>query len=119
MPRRKARSALENQESLTFSYYEQLGSILRDLAAIDKLIPREVSRYASASMERESDAIIQGRKHDLLSYIQTICRDHLYYAKRLMAEGEKTAPWKYSPTTKKAHGSVRPYFRKDQLGWKD
>lgn len=34
----------------------------------------------------EEIAIIEARKSDLLSYIQTICRDHIRWSKRLLGE---------------------------------
>jgi hypothetical protein len=111
---------LEAQRSLCFKYYENLQAILKDLEAIDKLTPRETSRYASASLERESDAIIQGRKHDLLRYIQTICRDHMYWSEELMKHGRKDCPWEPSSNPPKRKGPrTVAHDRSNQIGWKD
>jgi hypothetical protein len=119
MAKRKVKLMTERQEMLCFQYHEHLESILKDLEWIDKVIPRESSRYAPASLSSERDAIIQGRKHDLLAYIQTICRDHMLYSKRLFAMGRKDAPWKPALKPVKSGATTRPYFREDQVGWKD
>jgi hypothetical protein len=110
---------LEDQEMLCFHYHENLQSILQDLEAIDKLVPREVSRYAPASLHNSKDAIIQGRKVDLLKYVQTICRDHLLYSRQMMDDlGCKDAPWRPSLKPQKVRDMTIPYFREDQVGWK-
>lgn len=81
------RSRQDRQESHCFRYYEELRSILRDLETIDGLIPAEVSRISLGQQRDESTAIIVGRKDDVLRYIQTICRDHLHYGKKLLNDG--------------------------------
>lgn len=90
--KKKRRSKLERQTTLTFRYYEQLRSILRDLKSIDKLIPKEISRIPTVSTLDNASAIIVGRKDDLLAYIQTICRDHMYWSEKLM--NEKAPGWR-------------------------
>ena len=90
--RPKKRTPAEIQEALCFDYYELVGDILRDLRSIDDLIPRESSRHASIfdhPTERNAAAIIEGRKVDLLRYIQTICMDHVWFGERLMKRGWK------------------------------
>jgi hypothetical protein len=88
MGKRKAKRSREEQlEMIAFEYYEALRYVLRDMAAIDALIPRESSRASLSRMEPEAAAIIQARKIDLLGYIQTICRDHMYFGQKLLASG--------------------------------
>lgn len=88
-PRKKATSepAME-----VFRYQENLRSIVRDLRAIDSLIPAEVSRHGCLMDPRrlgEEMAIIEARKSDLLRYIQTICHDHIRWSDRLLNERGK------------------------------
>lgn len=74
-------------QDLAFGLYEALKHVLKDLGRIDKLIPSEVSRIPLGAGKSESDWIIISRKDDLLKYIQTICRDHLYWGGKLIMQG--------------------------------
>lgn len=67
-------------------YRDVLRAILRDLRNIDALIPAESSRlgWHSKKGDREAALNIEWRKNDLLRYIQTICRDHIYWAERAL-----------------------------------
>jgi hypothetical protein len=85
-PKRKPKGKVYKPD-IAFEYYEFTRSCLRDLLHIDGLIPRETSRYSRAAMESEASAIIEARKRDLFRYIQTICRDHMYWGSRLLAKG--------------------------------
>jgi len=80
-------SARENQIHLTFRYAENLKTIVRDLRAIDTLIPAEMSRHGCLFNGGEEAAIIEARKSDLLVYIQSICRDHILWGEKLLQEG--------------------------------
>lgn len=103
----KKRSLSEEQEALAFDYHENLSSIVRDLKAIDRLIPAESSRHGCLfdhKSEGEAAAIIEARKADLLSYIQSICRDHVWFSERLMKRGWKVEHSK--PKKKRKHGKA-------------
>ena len=75
-----------DQVALTFDYHDRLSSVVEDLETINRLIPREFARWGCLA-KGEAAAIIEGRKRDLLSYIQTICRDHILWSKKLMKQG--------------------------------
>jgi hypothetical protein len=65
-----------------FRLQEQVRDTIRDLMAIDSLIPREASRIGclfDSRKQREQMAIVEQRKKDLLGYIQTICRDNIVW----------------------------------------
>ncbi len=86
----KRKSLLEKQKSLTFEFHQALGQVVDDLRNIDKLIPNESSRIMTSDMEDEPAAIIQARKQELLNYIQVICRDHIYWSKKLIDNTKTT-----------------------------
>ena len=80
----------EQQETLTYEYHEALTAVLKDLEILDKLIPRESSRHSHLvhkKFGRDAPFIIEGRRTYLLSYIQTICRDHLCFGGELLKRG--------------------------------
>ena|ERR1051325_2463157 len=81
------RSKLDDQESIAFQFHQALEYAVKDLESIDKLIPRESSRIAMKDMDEEAWYIINARKTDLLRYIQTICRDHMHWGKKLLDSG--------------------------------
>jgi hypothetical protein len=75
-----------------FEYQERLRDILRDLEAIDLLIPRESNRIGCLQPGSESAAIIEHRKTNLLKYIQVICRDHLFWGNKLLDAASSDGP---------------------------
>jgi hypothetical protein len=80
----------DEQEMIAFRYRENLLSLIRDLENIDRLIPAESSRYGclmNSKTQAEEMALIEGRKKDLLRYIQTVCRDHIIWSKKLLDAG--------------------------------
>lgn len=86
------RTSQQVQESLTFEYREQLDAIVRDMENIDRLIPAESSRCGclmDSKKQGNEMAIIEARKSKLLTYIQTICRDHIVWSKKLLDKGWK------------------------------
>lgn len=88
MKRRRSRS--DRQISLTFKYAELLRAIVRDLDNLDRLIPAEVSRHGclfSSQTQGEEMALVEGRKNDLLRYVQTVCRDHVRWGNKLLEKG--------------------------------
>lgn len=97
----KKRTSLEQQESMTFDYYQLVEAIVKDLKTIDSIVPREVSRHPLVSsdptrtvhvghvMSENARYLIVARKDDFLSYIQTICRDHIEWGERLLHKGWK------------------------------
>lgn len=80
-------SAAKDQEMMAFELYENLRQIMRDLHAIESLLPREAGRCASQDMDTEKFLLIQRRKNDLLRYIQGICRDHMWRGADLINQG--------------------------------
>jgi hypothetical protein len=78
---------MDRQEAVAFRYHERLHDIVRDLENIDRLIPAEASRHGSMVKDQHASAIIEARKSDLLRYIQTICRDHIFWGNKLLNEG--------------------------------
>lgn len=66
-----------------YPLWEQLNSIVRDLENIEKLLPKEISRVAY-KQKLEPALLIQSRKNNLLRYIQTICRDNIYWGKKVL-----------------------------------
>ncbi len=87
---KKRRTLLEKQRSLTFGFHQALGQVIEDLKKIDSLIPAESSRISRPETQDEAAAIIQSRKRKLLNYIQVICRDHIYYAKKFLDDSKVT-----------------------------
>lgn len=51
---------------------------------IQRVIPEECSRHGCNQPDAEASAIIEDRKIELLDYIQTICRDHLLWGRKLL-----------------------------------
>jgi hypothetical protein len=78
---------LAKQVALTFDFHQGLDFILKDLSNIDRMIPAETSRYGCLIKDKEAQAIVEARKSDLLGYIQTICRDHALWGKKLLDKG--------------------------------
>ena len=96
---KKRRSANEAQIALTFEYHERLADIVRDLEALDNILPHEISRTGclmDSKRQGNEIAIIEYRKKELMSYIQTICRDHVVWSKKLLDRG-----WRASISLKK------------------
>jgi hypothetical protein len=62
---------------------------IRDLEAIDKLIPREAGRVGCLMRDKTAAAIIEGRKRELLCYIQDIVRDNVYWLRKAMGDVNK------------------------------
>lgn len=75
------------QRMMAFHLYEAVQSFVKECKRIDLLIPSESSRYSLEEMDEEARAIIDARKRDLLSYIQTICRDHIHWGEKLLKTG--------------------------------
>jgi hypothetical protein len=86
----KRKTKLSDQHDMTFNYHQNLTYILRDLQAIDRLIPREAS-LSPHKLTGEAAAIIVHRKDNLLRMIQTICRDHLLRGNKLLRDGWEPA----------------------------
>jgi hypothetical protein len=86
----KRETAAEAQQSVAFDYHENLTSIVRDLKSIAGLIPAETSRCGclfDCKTCGEEMAIIEARKDDLLTYIRTICEDHIIWSNKLLEKG--------------------------------
>ena len=107
-------SALKDQEMIAFNLYESLKMILRDLLAIDSLIPSETSRHAVKSMNENQRLIIQSRKDELLSYTQAICRDHMYFVADLINQG--WTPKQKQKARKLPQGDIRDWLKRQVIG---
>jgi hypothetical protein len=79
-------SKIGEQEMIAFEFRELLDQIVKDLDHIEKLIPAESSRTI-CDLKGEPLYIVEGRKKKLLSYIQVVLRDHIYWGKRLLDKG--------------------------------
>lgn len=75
------------QEFRAFHLWDALDHAVKDLRKIDSLIPAEISRIPTVACKDNASAIIVGRKDDLLSYIQTICRDHMHWGGMELEKG--------------------------------
>lgn len=85
MAKKKGTKCLTDSD-VGFALHEALRAALKDFWRIRRLIPAESSRYASLIEDDEARAIADARKNELLSYIQTICEDHLFWGgKEIMA----------------------------------
>ena len=85
--RRKPPNQLERQEMIAFEFKEALEDIVRDLSHIDAMCPAEIARHGCLVKDTEAAAIIEARKADFLSYIQTIARDHVHWGRKLLERG--------------------------------
>lgn len=87
MAKKKGTKRLTDSD-VGFALHEALRAALKDLWRIRRLIPAESSRHSSLMEDGEARAIADARKNQLLSYIQTICEDHLFWGGK-----EITAGW--------------------------
>lgn len=98
---------------VAFRLWSQLRYLLSDLEHIDSLIPRESSRI-SYKLPVEAACIIEHRKKDLLRYIQTICRDHIYWGAELVSAGWTAKMSKKNQKIKES--DRREWVRKNCIG---
>jgi hypothetical protein len=87
---KKHKPSYPDQEGVAYGLHQQLNAILRDLRSIDSLIPAESARtncLLDPKTQGNEMCIIEGRKIDLLRYIQTICRDHIAWGQPLLDRG--------------------------------
>ena len=102
-------SIAKDREMMAFDLYENLKRILKDLHAIDSLIPRETSRHAGQDIETNKFLLIQRRKDDLLRYIQGICRDHMWWSADLINRG--WTPEQKQKARKLPKGDLRDWLK--------
>lgn len=106
--RRKRKPKALDSSDLAFRYFENLKGVLRDLQHLDSLIPKETSRLAYM-LDGEACAIAIARKDDLLNLIQTMCRDHLLWGNKLLADG-------WEPTHKGKFAQKQDYRHWNYIG---
>jgi hypothetical protein len=106
---KRKKQSKETSSDIAFRYFENLRHILRDLQTLDGMIPAETSRYGLGKMDEEARAIINARKVQLLDLIQTMCRDHMKWGNKLLADG-------WAPEHKGKFSQKQDYRRWNYIG---
>ena len=81
--------AKPTSESIEAGYCGTLDFVISEMKLIEKMIPGESSRTAYTVKDENARLLIEARKNDLLSYIQTICRDVCVWAEKSLDEGRE------------------------------